>query len=187
MSKTASRTWELILSNIFVHIENILIFSTCLSWFVFFSWDRVGLITSTQGLYSQAALPTKQLMEQQGKHVIFRALEPIVSGTQVRFNLLFEKIFRKYLQSMMMSSNGNIFHVTGPLCGEFTGHRLIPYRDQRRGALMFYLIRALTNGGVNNRDACDLRRHCTHYRDYKSGRHILWHCINSLWCRWHAT
>ena len=27
---------------------------------------------------------------------------------------------------MMMSSNGNIFHVTGLLCGEFTGHRWIP-------------------------------------------------------------
>ena len=27
---------------------------------------------------------------------------------------------------MMMSSNGNIFHVTGHLCGEFTGDRWIP-------------------------------------------------------------
>ena len=27
---------------------------------------------------------------------------------------------------MMTSSNGNIFHVTGLLCGEFTGHRWIP-------------------------------------------------------------
>ena len=29
-------------------------------------------------------------------------------------------------RSMMTSSNGNIFHVTGHLCGEFTGHRWIP-------------------------------------------------------------
>ena len=28
--------------------------------------------------------------------------------------------------NMMASSNGNIFRVTGPLCGEFTGHRWIP-------------------------------------------------------------
>ena len=28
--------------------------------------------------------------------------------------------------SMMTSSNGNIFRVTGPLCGEFTGPRWIP-------------------------------------------------------------
>ena len=27
---------------------------------------------------------------------------------------------------MMTSSNENIFRVTGPLCGEFTGQRLIP-------------------------------------------------------------
>ena len=27
---------------------------------------------------------------------------------------------------MMTSSNGNIFHVTGPLCGEFASHRWIP-------------------------------------------------------------
>ena len=27
---------------------------------------------------------------------------------------------------MMKSSNGNIFNVTGPLCGEFTGHRWTP-------------------------------------------------------------
>ena len=28
---------------------------------------------------------------------------------------------------MMTSSNGNTFRVTGPLCGEFTGHRWIPF------------------------------------------------------------
>ena len=28
--------------------------------------------------------------------------------------------------SMMTSSNGSIFRVTGPLCGEFTAHRWIP-------------------------------------------------------------
>ena len=27
---------------------------------------------------------------------------------------------------MMTSPNGNIFRVTGPLCGEFTGHQWIP-------------------------------------------------------------
>ena len=31
-----------------------------------------------------------------------------------------------YSQIMMTSSNGNIFCITGPLCGEFTGHRWIP-------------------------------------------------------------
>ena len=31
-----------------------------------------------------------------------------------------------YTFIMMTSSNGNIFRVTGPLCGEFAGHRWIP-------------------------------------------------------------
>ena len=35
-------------------------------------------------------------------------------------------IFLLNTQIMMTSSNGNIFHVTGHLCGEFTGHRWIP-------------------------------------------------------------
>ena len=31
-----------------------------------------------------------------------------------------------HVQIMMKPSNGNIFRVTGPLCGEFTGDRWIP-------------------------------------------------------------
>ena len=42
-------------------------------------------------------------------------------------------------KNMMMSSNGNIFHITGPLCGEFTGHRWIPLtRDS--GAKLWYFL-----------------------------------------------
>ena len=65
---------------------------------------------------------------------------------------------------MMTSSNGNFFHVTGHLCGEFTGHRWIP-RTQRpvTRILMLSLIWARINGWVNNREAGDLRRHCAHY------------------------
>ena len=43
---------------------------------------------------------------------------------------------------MMTSSNGNVFRVTGHLCGEFTGPRWFPpHKGQWRGALMwvFYL------------------------------------------------
>ena len=58
----------------------------------------------------------------------------------------------------MTSWNGNIFRVTGHLCGEFTG----PWR-QWRGALMFSLICVWINGWVNNREAGDLRRHRGHY------------------------
>ena len=64
----------------------------------------------------------------------------------------------------MMSSYGNIFRVTGPLCEEFTGHRWIPpHKGQWRETLMFSLICAWINGWVNNRNADDLRRHRGHY------------------------
>ena len=66
--------------------------------------------------------------------------------------------------SMMTSSNGNVFRVTGPLCGEFMGQLVIsPHKGQWRGALTFTLICAWIYGWVNNRKAGDLRRHRAHY------------------------
>ena len=41
--------------------------------------------------------------------------------------------------NMMTSSNGNIFRVTGPLCGEFTGHRWIPLTKASDAELWFFL------------------------------------------------
>ena len=38
-----------------------------------------------------------------------------------------------------------------------------PHKGQRRGALMFSLIRAWINGWVNSDEAGDLRRHDAHY------------------------
>ena len=40
---------------------------------------------------------------------------------------------------MMTSSNGNIFRVTGPLCGEFTGLRRIPRTKARDAGLWYFL------------------------------------------------
>ena len=64
---------------------------------------------------------------------------------------------------MMTSSNGNIFRLTGPLCGQFNGHRWIPLTKASDAELWCFLWSAWTNGGVNNPDAGDLRRHCSHY------------------------
>ena len=67
---------------------------------------------------------------------------------------------------MMTSSNGNIFRVTGPLRGEFTGHRWIPHTKANDAELsfdLFPLIWVLINGWVNNREAGDLRHHRGHY------------------------
>ena len=55
-----------------------------------------------------------------------------------------------------MSSNWNIFRITDPFYGEFTGHRW-------RRALMFSLIFAWINGSVHSRETGNFRRHRDHY------------------------
>ena len=68
------------------------------------------------------------------------------------------------LYHMMTSSNGNIFCVTGHLCGEFTGPRwILRTKASDVDALMFSLICVWINVWVNNRDAGDLRRYRGHY------------------------
>ena len=65
---------------------------------------------------------------------------------------------------MMTWSNGNIFRVTGPFVrGIHRSPVNSPLKGQRRRALMFSLICAWINGGVNNREAGDLGRHRCHY------------------------
>ena len=64
----------------------------------------------------------------------------------------------------MTSSNGNIFRVTGPLCGEVTGHRWIPRTKASDAELWCFLWSApWINGWINNREAGDLRRQRGHY------------------------
>ena len=65
---------------------------------------------------------------------------------------------------MMTSSNGNIFRVTGPLCGEFIGQRWIPRTKASDAELWCFLWSApWIDGWINNREAGDLRRHRTHH------------------------
>ena len=65
---------------------------------------------------------------------------------------------------MMTSSNGNIFRLTGQLCREYTVYRWIPRtKASDTELLVFSLVCAWINGGVNNREAGDLRRHRAHY------------------------
>ena len=66
---------------------------------------------------------------------------------------------RPLIRNMMTSTNGNIFRATGPLCGEFTGHRWIPRQRPGTRSLNVSLICARINNHVNNREAGDLRRH----------------------------
>ena len=76
---------------------------------------------------------------------------------------IFSGIWQQSCNVMMTSSNGNIFRVTGPLCGNSPVKGDFPNKDQWRGALMFYLICAEIKCWVNDGDAGDLRRHPTQY------------------------
>ena len=65
---------------------------------------------------------------------------------------------------MMKSSNRNLFHVTGPLCGEFTGHRWIPCTKASDAELWcFSLICTGTNSYANNQDTSDVKCHWAPY------------------------
>ena len=64
---------------------------------------------------------------------------------------------------MMTSSNGNIFRVTGHLCGEFTGPRWIPHTKASDAELWCFFICVWINSWVNNGEAGDLRRYRAHY------------------------
>ena len=68
---------------------------------------------------------------------------------------------------MMTSSNGNIFRVTGPLCGEFTGHRqFFAQRPVTRSFDVFYDLRLNKRlskqrwGWWFETPSCPLWRHC---------------------------
>ena len=65
---------------------------------------------------------------------------------------------------MMTSSKGNIFRVTGSLCGKFTGQRWIPLTKASEAGLWYFLCSTpWINSRVNNREAGDSRRHRAHY------------------------
>ena len=57
------------------------------------------------------------------------------------------------VKNMMTSSNGNCPFVMGIHRSPLDS----PHKGQWRGASMFSLVWAWTNGGANNRDACDFR------------------------------
>ena len=64
---------------------------------------------------------------------------------------------------MMTSSDGNIFRVTGPLWGEFTGHRWIPSQGPVARSFAAFFDLRLHKRLSNNRGAGILRHHHAHY------------------------
>ena len=79
----------------------------------------------------------------------------------VHHELQYDQNKIKNRQAMMTSSNGNIFRVTGHLCGEFTGDRT--KAGDAAALWCFALICVWINGWVNNREAGDLRHYRAHY------------------------
>ena len=75
----------------------------------------------------------------------------------------------------MTSSNGNIFRVTGLLCGEFSGHRRI-LRTKTSDAVLWYFFDLRLYQQLNkNGDVGDLRRHRAHYDVIVMG--LMGHCF----------
>ena len=70
----------------------------------------------------------------------------------------------KSCMDMITSSNGNIFRVTGPLCGEFTCHQWIPRTKASDAELWCFLLICASNKRLSKQSwAGDLRRHRAHY------------------------
>ena len=77
---------------------------------------------------------------------------------------IMSKCLANYVKyNMMLSSNGNIFRVTGPLLGEFSGHRWIPLKKPvTRNFDVFFDLRQ--NKRLSKPSTrWWLRRHRTHY------------------------
>ena len=74
----------------------------------------------------------------------------------------------------MASSNGNIFRVTGHLCGEFTGPGEFPtQRPVTRSFDVFFDLR-LNKRLRNNREAGDSRHYRAHYDVIVMSSNVTW-------------
>ena len=65
----------------------------------------------------------------------FKARNPYLRAVFKMLRIVITMTLCTYV--MMTSSNGNIFRFTGPLCGEFTGHRWIPLTKASDAELCF--------------------------------------------------
>ena len=129
--------------------------SICIAWLCHRHWIRWWIfISGCTCNWSIFCLAQQQLVCSQGavhrKVIEGRWLMQIQAGMEGGVQWI----------NMMMSSNGDIFRVTGPLCGEFTGHRWIPRTKASDTELWCFLW---TNDWINNQDVGDLRRYHAHY------------------------
>ena len=90
----------------------------------------------------------------------YEVIKHIVWSSQWQLSIFVPHLESNESASMMTSLNGDIFRVTGPLCGEFTGHRWIPLTKAGDAELWCFLR---STPWINNREVGDLRRYCAHY------------------------
>ena len=69
-------------------------------------------------------------------------MPPVVGVGEETLSLLFAYDTQSTSEHYyVIKSNGNIFRVTGTLCGEFTGHRWIPHTKASDAELWFFYLR----------------------------------------------
>ena len=95
---------------------------------------------------------------------------------------------------MMTSSNGNIFRVTGHLCGEFTGPGEFPAQRPVTRSFDVFIDLRLNKRLSKNGEAGDLRRHRGHYdvnvitsanlEMFGILETYVWHCVTDGYRRY---
>ena len=81
---------------------------------------------------------------------------------------------------MMTLSNGNIFHLTGPLCGEFTAHQWIPLTKASDAELWWFLWSAPEHQWFET-PPCSLWRQCNGLQWFSIVKcHDICRCSNDL-------
>ena len=93
------------------------------------------LICKGNGLPAQRTSNAENLSMSRSRHELTISMQSN-PRTMMEATLL---NFFEQLQLMMTSLIGNIFRVTGPLCGEFTGHRWIPHTKASDAELWIFL------------------------------------------------
>ena len=94
-------------------------------------WDTLHLWANEFAIHYGISVPPTELVTKHSRH--FSKI--LTKDTLTRGRAAGVRI----QCHMMKSSNGNIFRVTGSLCGEFTGHRWIPLPKASDTQLQWFL------------------------------------------------
>ena len=115
------------------------------------TWRRPGIGTQISQLdleyYPTLPAPTPMLYlvcfqtsesETKNVYILYMYHIYIICSKRIWYTMMFMLLIL-VIKHMMTSSNGDIFRVAGPLCGEFTGHRWIPLTKASNAELWRFL------------------------------------------------